>query len=256
MTEPGTGLCVDAVGVAVVAHPNYRPLHEFPAGVLPARRLPAAVPAEHLMVLAPEETELDGPDVSALALAALGVPAREQPLFLVHADPPRDTRVAPLARLVHETGWPGEDLGITHLDELGGTVVFDLLGWAVPDTGATVVICDEPLLVDARRGPVRFAAVGLRVRRGAGPLRVLGCGEGAPEGHVDGPRFTGAGPCDAWLALHAALARGAIADGESVLLHARGPLREGWLSLRVEDVAGLRLAGDGRVATRAGEGVR
>lgn len=249
-------LCVTALSVVVMTHENYQPVDTFPPGTLPARRIPAAVPAERLMVLAPQNTETDGPGVSALALAALGAPAPEEALFLVHADPPRDTLEAPLARLVHETGWSGEELGITHLDELGGTVVFDLLGWAVPDSGATVLICDEPLLVDARLRPVRFTAVGLRVRRGAGPLRVLGCGEGAPGPDAEGLRFTGSGPCDAWLALHAALADGRIADGESVLLHAKGPLREGWLSVRVEDVAGLRLAGDaGCVASGSREGV-
>ena len=163
--------------------------------------------------------------------------------------------MAALAQLVHESGWAGEDLGITHLEELGGTAVFDLLRWAVPaGTGATVVVCDEPLFVDARV-PGRFKAVGLRLAQGAGPLRVLGCGEGGPaaaqgaEGTVgaegtDGAahRFSGRGPCDGWLEFHEALAAGKVRDGERVLVHARGPLREGWLLLEAVDVASVLLA--------------
>jgi hypothetical protein len=148
-----------------------------------------------------------------------------------------------LARLVHEAGWSGEDVGVTQLDELGGTLIFRMLGWAVPAGPATVVVCDDPLFTDASHGSRPIAAVGVRARRGPGPLRVLGCGEGAPAGQDAGSRFAGVGPCDAWLALHAALRSGRVADGDRVLLHTRGPAREGWLSMEVVDTAALLLAG-------------
>lgn len=206
---------------------------DLAAGLPPARISSSGIPLEHLMVLSP--TDLTGADVSASVLASVG-PA-EEPLFLVRSGPQRDTMVAALARLVHESGWPGEEVGITHLDELGGTVVFDLLSWAVP-ASATVVICDEPLFADARSCP-GFSAVGLRVGHGPGALRVLASGEGPPASFA-GHYFAGAGPCDAWISLHAALAAGDIHDGDSILLHAKGPNREGWLTLAAADLASLR----------------
>ncbi len=244
-------LSVDAIGVALARHPNYLPLSAFAADVVPRARSVAeslGIPLPHLMVVAPEDTAETGePDVSALALAALGPPEADQPLFFVRSGPLRDAKVAALARLVHEAGWAGEDVGITQLDELGGTIVFDLLDWAidwaVPDgVGATVLICDEPLFADARQGGEFFAAIALRVRRGPGPLRVLGCGEGAPGSAEFGAdqRYVGSGPCDGWVALRAALAAGEVADGDRVLLHTKGPLREGWLALHVVDTGGLR----------------
>lgn len=238
------GLSVEAVGVATLPFENYLPLDSFVADALPLFRLERehGIPAEHVLVLSSQDTTGGEPDVSSLVLAGLGAPQVAQPLFLVRSGPLRDSMVASLAQLVHESGWAGEDVGITHLEELGGTLVFDLLGWAVPvDTGATVVICDEPLFADARVAG-RFAAVGLRVRRGAGPLRVAGCGEGAPGdvGEV-AHRFSGRGACDGWLALHEALAAGRVRDGERVLVHARGPLREGWLLLDAVDTAAVRL---------------
>lgn len=238
-------LSIDAVSVAVVTNTTYLPVTSFVAD-LPARaRLmveSGGVPREHLMVLDPADTAGSTErDVSTLALDALGPPAADQPLFFVRSGPLRDPLVAAMAGLVHNTGWAGEDIGITHLDELGGTVIFDLLGWAVPEeTGATALICDEPLFADARLGPARFTAVGLRLRRGPGPLRVLGCGEGAPGRHPATVRFAGTGPCDSWLALHTAVAAGEIVDGDRVLLHTVGPVREGWLSFLVADTAGLR----------------
>lgn len=249
-------LGIDAVSVAVVTNTTYLPVTNF-GTELPARvRLmveSGAVPREHLTVLDPEDAAGGAEaDVSALALGALGVPAVVQPLFFVRSGPLRDPLVAAMAGLVHDTGWAGEDIGITHLDELGGTVVFDLLDWAVPEeTGATALICDEPMFADARLGPARFTAVGLRLRRGPGPLRVLACGEGPPGRHPANARFAGSGPCDSWLALHNALAAGEIVDGDQVLLHTLGPVREGWLSLLVADTAGLHTpgpAGTGRWA--------
>jgi len=247
-------LSVGAIGAAFEEQADYLPLSAI-ADVIgqlpPARYAASGIPPERLMALLPEES--DAPDPAARALAALGVPARDQPLFLVRSDPPRDSMIAGLSRLVHGAGWAGEDVGITHLGELGGTMIFDLLRWAVPEeTGATAVICDEPLFADTVTGQARFAAVGLRLASGPGPLRVLGCGEGAPAVTACNV-FSGTGPCDSWLALHAALSAGEIVDGESVLLHTRGPVREGWLSLRAVDVGALVLAGDAdRVAVGAG----
>ncbi|MCX4750464.1 hypothetical protein OG455_33980 [Kitasatospora sp. NBC_01287] len=238
-------LGIEALSVATLPFEHYVPLGSFPVDAVPLFRLERehGIPAEHVLVLSSQDTTGGEPDVSALALAGLGAPPVEQPLFLVRSGPLRDSMVASLAQLVHESGWVGEDVGITHLEELGGTVVFDLLGWAVPqESGATVVVCDEPLFADARV-PGHFAAVGLRVRRGAGPLRVAGCGEGPPDGAVGAVahRFSGRGACDGWLALHRALAAGRVRDGERVLVHASGPLREGWLLLDAVDTAALRL---------------
>jgi hypothetical protein len=252
-------LSVGAISVASRRNPDYRPTAAL-AESADLRQLVQAmadftgIPLDRLVMLAaPGEKE----DVSALALAALGPPADEQPLFLVRSGPVPDAYSAVLARLVHEAGWSGTDVGITHLDELGGTMVFDLLSWALPDlTGATALICDEPLFADALAGPAPITAVGLRVWRGPGPLRVLGCGEGAPgadagpavgtgTGALAGHRFTGSRPCDGWLALHAALAAGRIEDGDLIFLHTRGPLREGRLSLEAVDVAALRLVDAG-----------
>jgi len=246
------GLSVEAVSAATLPFENYVPLGSSGLA-FPHTRLEKeyGIPPEHAMMLALRGAVWDGPDVSALALAGLGVPAAPQPLFLVRSGPLRDSMVAALAQLVHESGWAGEDVGITHLEELGGTAVFDLLRWAVPvDAAATVIVCDEPLFADMRAAG-RFKAVGLRVRRGPGPLRVLGCGEGASAAAVgvEGAdaaehRFSGRGPCDGWLAFHEALAAGQVRDGERVLIHARGPQREGWLLLDAVDVAAVHLAGD------------
>jgi hypothetical protein len=255
------GLSVEAVSTATLPFQNYVPLGSSGLA-FPHSRLEKeyGIPPEHALVLALRDAVWDGPDVSSLALAALGVPAAPQPLFLVRSGPLRDSMVAVLAQLVHESGWTGEDVGITHLEELGGTAVFDLLAWAVPaDAGATVMICDEPLFADTRMAG-RFKAVGLRVRRGPGPLRVLACGEGASAAAVgvEGAdsaehRFSGRGPCDGWLAFCEALAAGHVRDGERVLIHARGPQAEGWLLLDAVDVASVHLVGD---TAREGVGSR
>ena len=249
-------LSVEEFGIAVVPFTNYLPLSEFPADSLPMDRLlteSRGIPLEHLLVASTDDTvDTTGePDARAMVLAALGVPEREQPLILV-SGPPRDSMVSALAGLVYEFDWPGEDVGITHLEELGGTLSFGLLDWAVPEeAGATVLISDEPLVADARVGRSQLAAVGLRVSRGPGPLRVLGFGEGAPDeaARAAEHRFSGSGPCDSWLAFHDALAAGRIGDGDRVALHVSAPLRQGWLLLHAVDTAGLRLV-DG--ASRVG----
>jgi hypothetical protein len=233
-------LGIDAIAFASARREEYVPLSALPgaADLVPPERLAAGgIPLSRLMVRIPEDDDVD---VSARVLAALGTPATAQPLFFVRSGPLRDPNVAALAGLVHTSGWVGEDVGLSHLDELGGTAVFGLLEWAV-EAEATAVICDEPLFADAAAGHPRFAAVGLRLRRGAtAPLTAFGCGEGKPAFTGD-HRFTGRGPCDAWLAFCAALAEGVVADGDRVLLHTRGPVREGWLSLLAADVAAVRL---------------
>ncbi|MDI5974476.1 hypothetical protein POF50_034890 [Streptomyces sp. SL13] len=242
-------LSAEAFGIAVRPYDDYLPLAGFADAAIPASRLhqeSRGIPLEHLMLVATDDTQdiAGEPDVTALALAALGAPDHEQPLFLVRGAL-RDSMVAALAGLVHASQWAGEDTGITHLEELGGTVVFDLLDWAVPeDSRATVLICDEPLVADARVGHAQFAAVGLRLRHGPGPLQVLDCGEGPPGAAAAAAahRFGGSGPCDAWVALHAALTAGRVRDGDQVLLGVSAPLRQGWVLLRVADTAGLRLA--------------
>ncbi|WP_103349423.1 hypothetical protein [Amycolatopsis sp. CA-128772] len=232
-------LGIDTIAFAAARREEYVPLSSLPgaADLVPPERLAAAgIPLSRLVVRIPEDDDVD---VAAQVLAALGPPAVPQPLFFVRSGPLRDPNVAALAGLVHRSGWEGEDVGLSHLDELGGTAVFGLLEWAV-GTEATAVICDEPLFADAACGHPRFAAVGVRLRRGSSPLAVSGCGDGKPALAGD-HRFAGRGPCDAWLAFCAALAEGVVADGDRVLLHTRGPLREGWLSLLALDVAALRL---------------
>ncbi|HVK23852.1 MAG TPA: hypothetical protein VM677_21060 [Actinokineospora sp.] len=240
-------LSVDAIGVAFVP-PDYQRAQALDPGAEFAMQAGgvahfSGVPMERLLVL---RSELDGEsDVSSLALACLGPPAEPQPLFLVRSGPERDPYVVELARIVHGAAWAGEDVGITHLDELGGTLVFDLLDWAVPAAGATVLVCDDPAYVDESQDTSRIGAVAIRLRRGPGPLRVLGCGEGSPGAVPDWSDhlFVGSRPCDSWLALHAAVADGRVTDGQQLLLYTKGPTRAGWLSLAAVDVAGLRLAG-------------
>lgn len=237
-------LSISRLCVAVRTHTDYLPLTAFPDDLLPKQRVEAAIhegiPREHLIVVNPDDT--DEPELSDRALAAVGVPDDDQPLFLIRSGPLRDPMVTLLARMVLQFGWLGDDIGITHLDELGGTVGFELLDWAIPEDVATALICDEPVFADARVGVGRFATVGLRVHRGDGPLRILDAGEGSPGSFPDVEwRFTGAGACDGWLDVHAALSAGDVADGERILLHTKGPLREGWLLAQVVDAAAVEL---------------
>jgi hypothetical protein len=241
-------LYVTALAVAVREDPEYRPVSALPeddhiARIARSFGILRTIPIQWLMALSDDG---DAMDVCAQALTALGVPADEQPLYLVRSGPLPDPYIAVLARLVQRLGWRGEDTGITHLDEAGGTAVFDLLDWSTgPGDGATAVILDEPLFADVRVGTSPVRAVAVRVCRGAGPLRVLGWGEGDPE--ADGPDaathlFDGRGPCDGWLDLHTAALSEGLSDGDQVLIRARGGSRHGWVRFEVRDAAGLRCA--------------
>jgi len=242
-------LSITAIAVAVCDEAFYRPAtlldegHEF-------RQLAHGLAQQTGTTLAALRLlPADGktPDVSALALAALGAEHREESLFLVRSGPLSDPYGALLARLVFESGWAGEDVGITHLDELGGTVVFDLLRWAIPDgCGATALICDDPLFAEDHVGELgrsRVAAAAVRVRSAPGALRVLGCGEGAPTAlanHAE-HRLPGSRPSDGWIALRDAVAQHRVNNGDRVLIHTRGPMREGWLLIEAVDITGLQL---------------
>lgn len=251
---PAALLSVDAIGVAVQPNPDYRPVTDFDPDdelwpLVHAIAELTGTPAEHLGMLADQD---DGTDVCSVALGRLGLPPVPQPLYLVRSGPLADPYVAMLSRLVEKSGWAGSDVGITHLDELGGTLVFDLLDWCVQsDAGATALIAHEPLFADARTGPEPVCALGLRVGRGPGPLRVLGWGEGAPGGEAAAARhrFLGSTSCDSWLALCRALDEGAIRRDDSVLIHTLGR-REGWLLLEAAEPGALRVRGDTEAAGR------
>jgi hypothetical protein len=239
-------LHVAALAVVVQDDPTRRPVSSLPEHdhlVRIARSFGVIgfIPMERLEVL---RDGGDATDVCAQALGALGVPEDDQPLYLVRSGPLPDPFVATLARLVQRVGWRGEDTGITHLDEAGGTAVFDLLDWSTgPGGSATAVIGDEPLFADAATGMSPVRAVALRVTRGAGPLRVLGWGEDEPEAAertVVTHLFEGRGPCDGWVALHAAALSGGLADGDQVLIRARGGSRRGWARFEVRDAEQLR----------------
>jgi hypothetical protein len=232
-------LTIHALAMAVAEHPVYHPvssLSEQEHMAVIAKVVAAArrVPVERLAVLA---DEFGDADLARLALAELGPPQRPESLYLVQPDQDVDPFIAELPRLVHDLGWtPTEDLGLTQLDELGGIALFDLLGWALPPgAGATAVVVDRPPIVQSDHlRPLRVLA--LRIRAGAGPVRVVACGEGAPTVDAD-HTFTGRGPCDAWEALHRSLRAGSLADGERVLLHTHGLIRQGWLLLELVNLA-------------------
>jgi hypothetical protein len=239
-------LHVAALAVVVQDDPEHRPVSSLPeqdhlVRIASAFGVTGLIPMERLEVLSDAG---DATDVCAQALAALGVPDDDQPLYLVRSGPLPDPFVATLARLVQRVGWRGEDTGITHLDEAGGTAVFDLLDWSTgPGGNATAVIFDEPLFADARTGMSPVRAVALRVTRDAGPLRVLSWGEDGPEADdrtVVTHRFEGRGPCDGWVALHAAALSGGLTDGDQVLIRARGGSRRGWARFEVCDAEQLR----------------
>ncbi|GAB3465378.1 hypothetical protein [Actinophytocola sediminis] len=186
-----------------------------------------------------------GADVAERALAALGRLDHPEPFYLVRSGPGPDPFVAMLPSLVHQFPWLGDDLGITHLDELGGLALFGLLSWSVPaGGGAIALVVDQPVYVPDDHTPATVSAVALRVHRGAGPVRVTAWAEGPPPvaalASVSAV-FSGPGPCDAWLALHEALRSGTVRDGDRVLLRAGRGDAEAWGQLEIIDRGGLRL---------------
>lgn len=254
---PAPGLSVEALAVAFQANAGYRPM---PAGdealpVIAALGAIRGLPADRLAV---RDGRGANEDVCGRALSGVGVPADDQPLYLVNPGMGPDMFVAVMPRLVQELGWRGEDIGITHLDEAGGTAVFGMLDWSTgPDGRATVLIVDEPLFVDVLAGPRPVSAAAVRVSRDAGPLRILGAGEGDPPAELPGGagtashEFGGPGPCDGWLALTQAALDGRLGDGDRVLIRADGASRRGWALFEVADVRSLRVAKSG--ATRGGQ---
>jgi hypothetical protein len=236
----GSDLYVAAFAVAVTDNPDYRPVSTLDPDndIWPLVHSVAAltgIPRDYLEMRADAAAK----DTGLQALRDLGMPAEAEPLFLVRPGPPPDPYVAVLARLVEEVGWPGEDTGITHLDEAGGTAVFDLLDWATPPDGrATALIVDEPLFADMRTGLAPASAVAVRVCREAGPARVLGWGEGEPPATSTEHEFTGTGPCAGWLQLHAAAQDGLLRAGDHVLIRAAGGTRTGWVLLEVAEETG------------------
>ncbi|WP_433271697.1 hypothetical protein ACQPZF_13320 [Actinosynnema sp. CS-041913] len=220
-------LSVRAIAAAVDEHPEYRRVAAFEgdAAMLDVAETLArfrGTPVGRLRFLADDHKA----DVAVAALAALGPPDEPQPLLLVRADPDPDPFVAVLPRIVHDLPWVSEELGITHLEELSGTAVVELLSWLLDERGATVVIADQPPVVVGEPKPL--SAVALRVSHGGGPLRITGWGSGepAPSTHV----FGGPGPCDGWRGLSEAVADGRVVPGHSVTVEVRGPAL-GWVRL-------------------------
>lgn len=189
-----------------------------------------------------------GADVTERALAALGPVARPEQFYLVRTGPGTDPDVALLPQLVHEFAWLGDDLGITHLGDLGGLAVFGFLSWAVPSgRGAVVLVVDQQVFVPGEHVPSTVSAVAVRFRRGDGPVRVRSWGDGAPPVGALAratASFGGPGPCDAWLALHAAVRTAAVRDGDRVLLRAGRDARSTWAELEITERRGLHLGGE------------
>jgi hypothetical protein len=252
-------LYIEALATAVRSRPRLHPSAELPrrnprhqvANMIARNR---GIPAERMHIRQPVlDDPADAADYATIrrALDALGPPDDDQTLFLVRSGPVIDPMTAPLAATAHAVGWTGDDVGISHLEEQGGTQVFRLLTWAVPeDRGATVVIVDDPAYVVDQAEKPAFAAVALKLAR-AGALRVVGSGEfspGAPlpaEAEADARHthvFSGPGACDAWLDLYAALSSGAVGQGERVLLRTVGVERQGWLLLEAAQPHDLRMS--------------
>jgi hypothetical protein len=250
-------LYIDALAIVVRSRPWLQPSTELPrrnprrqvANMIARSR---GIPAELMYVRQPVAGDpADAADYAATlrALDALGSPDDDHTLYLVRSGPVLDPMTAPLAATAHAAGWTGDDVGISHLGEQGGTQVFRLLDWVVPeDEGATVVIVDDPAYVAAQDEKPAFAVVALRLAR-TGALRVIASGEASSPAaalpaaadvrpvHI----FSGPGACDAWLHLHAALSSGAVGRGEIVLLRTVGDERQGWLLLEAARPQELRL---------------
>lgn len=248
-------LYIDAIAIAIRSRPRLQSSAELPrrnprrreADMIAHNR---GIPAERMYVRQPVPGDpADAADyaITWRALDALGPPGRDQALFLVRSGSVIDPMTAPLAATAHAVGWTGDDVGISHLEEQGGTQVFNLLDWAVPeDHGATVVIVDDPAYVAVQIEEPAFAAVALRLAR-TGALRVAASGEDSvgtralpPEArhaHV----LSGPGACHAWLYLHAALSSGAVKQGELVLLCTVGDEQRGWVLLEASRPHELRM---------------
>jgi hypothetical protein len=232
-----TGLVVEAIAVAVLERPAYLSIADFVADpdMMALARAVAErneLPLDRLRFLADEPDR----DVASVALDELGPPADKQPVLLVRGGPDPDPFVTTLARMVAGRPWVDEELGLTHLDELGGTAVLEFLDWFMPESGATVLIVDQCPVVDIEEQLPSPAAVALRVGRGDGLIRVVSWGAGVPPPAM-AYRFTGQGPCDPWIDLHTALAGGWLAAGDEALLHATGVGREGWALIEVTGAA-------------------
>jgi hypothetical protein len=250
-------LYIDALAIVVRSRPWLQPSAKLPrrdprrqvANMIARSR---GIPAELMYVRQPMAGDpADASDCAATrrVLDALGPPDDDHTLFLVRSGPVIDPMTAPLAATAHAVGWTGDDVGISHLGEQGGTQVFRLLDWVVPeDRGATVVIVDDPAYLVARDEKPAFATVALRLAR-TGALRVVACGEASPPAAALGAEadarpariFSGPGACDAWLDLHTALSSGAVGSGELVLLRTAGDERQGWLLLEAARPQELRL---------------
>jgi hypothetical protein len=235
-----TGLVVEAIAVAVLERPAYLSIADFvtdPDMMALARAVAERneLPLDRLRFLADEPDR----DVASVALDELGPPVDKQPVLLVRGGPDPDPFVTTLARMVAGRPWVDEELGLTHLDELGGTAVLEFLDWFMPEGGATVLIVDQCPVVDVERQLPSPAAVALRVGRGNGLIRVVSWGAGVPPPAM-AYRFSGQGPCDPWIDLHTALAGGWLAAGDEALLHATGEGREGWALIEVTGAAAGR----------------
>ncbi|WP_353942649.1 hypothetical protein ABII15_13990 [Streptomyces sp. HUAS MG91] len=251
---PGTAvLSIDALTVAVEESPRYRDAAgaqaadgmsgmfggweaagDDPDGGLLAGYLASVAeysgrPVDRLRMLT---ARADGEDVVETALRALGPPPGPQPFVLVHSGADRDTLGAALPRLVHEMGWEvTEDMGLTHLGDLGGAAVVDLVSWwADPRAGATAVVLDQPLFALADAVPERLTAVGLRFGAGDGPLRVLARGEGGPVPESDHV-FSGPGACGGWPELHRALQHDEPRPDDRILVRCGAGEHHAWVLL-------------------------
>ncbi|MCX4661906.1 hypothetical protein [Streptomyces uncialis] len=188
-----------------------------------------APPSELRMLTAPP----DGEDIARTALSRLGPPPGPQPFVLVQASADRDMLSAALPRLVHESRWPvTEDLGLTHLGDLGGTAVVGLVSWwADARSGATALVVDQPLFALAGTLPARLTAVALRFGDGDGPLHVLDQGEGRPPPAAD-RSFHGPGACGGWPELHHALHHDELRPDDRILVRCGAEEQRSWVLLR------------------------
>lgn len=248
-------LYIDAISIVFRSRPSLQPSAGLPRRD-PRRRTAhmiarnRGIPADWISVRQPVPGDpADAADyaLTVRALDILGAPDHDQTLFLVRSGPVIDPMMAPLAATTHGVGWAGDDVGISHLEEQGGTRVFSLLDWAVPeDSGATVVIVDDPAYVDVQSGKPAFAAVALRLAR-TGALRVVASGGVSvgprviPTAARDAHVLSGSGACDAWLDLYAALSSGTVKQGERALLCTVGDEKQGWLLLEVSRPHELRM---------------